>query len=405
MASECSMTNTISHQLPTGFLAAGMTCGIKESAKPDLAAFVSESPAVSAGVFTQNLVCGAPVTVSKERVGLGSSRAVVINSGNANACTGERGVADAETMTAKLADRLGCDAKDVLVCSTGIIGHFLPLDKITSGLEEIVSRLGGDPEHLHAAAAAIMTTDTFPKVTSRETIVNGNPVRITGVCKGAAMIAPNMATMLSVIMTDGELTVAQADRLLRHAVNRSFNCVSVEGHTSTSDTVLLLANGAAKTGPVEDAVLGEFGAALNQVSEELAQLIVRDAEGADHFVTIDVSGLKSYADAYRIAKVIAEGPLVKTAITGNDPNWGRIVSAAGYAGVDFDPLAVTLHLNETLLYEKGQPVDFDEEAVSHSMQSGEVHIDLKCGDDQERIRFWTCDLTQEYVRLNSEYTT
>ena len=399
------MTNSISHQLPTGFLTAGMTCGIKESAKPDLAAFVSEIPAVSAGVFTQNLVCGAPVIVSKSRVGRDTSRAVVINSGNSNACTGERGISDAETMTARLAEGLGCDAEDVLVCSTGIIGHFLPMEKILSGIGQIVSKCGGDSAHLNAAAQAIMTTDTFPKISSREVVVNSKPVRITGVCKGAAMIAPNMATMLSVLMTDAELTTEQADRLLRHAVNRSFNCVSVEGHTSTSDTVLLLANGDAKTGPVEDAALGEFGAALNQVSEELAQMIVRDAEGADHFVTIDVSGLKSYADAYRIAKVIAEGPLVKTAITGNDPNWGRIVSAAGYAGVDFDPLAVTLHLNETLLYEKGQPVDYDEEAVSHSMQSGEVHIDLKCGDDQERIRFWTCDLTQEYVRLNSEYTT
>lgn len=399
------MTDSTYHQLPTGFQTAGMTCGIKASGKPDLAVFVSDSSAVSAGVFTQNLVCGAPVTVSKLRVGRKSSRAVVINSGNANACTGERGVADAETMTAKLADGLECNPEDVLVCSTGIIGHFLPLDKINAGLERIVSERGSDPQHLQAAAQAIMTTDTFPKISSREVIVDGKSVRITGVCKGAAMIAPNMATMLSVIMTDADLTADQADRLLRHAVNRSFNCVSVEGHTSTSDTVLLLANGASETGSVNDADLGEFGAALDQVSEELAQMIVRDAEGADHFVTIDVTGLDTYPDAYRIAKVIAEGPLVKTAITGNDPNWGRIVSAAGYAGVDFDPLAVTLHLNETLLYEQGQPVSFHEEAVSKSMQSGEVHIDLKCGDGAERIRFWTCDLTQEYVRLNSEYTT
>ncbi|MBD3674377.1 MAG: bifunctional glutamate N-acetyltransferase/amino-acid acetyltransferase ArgJ [Planctomycetaceae bacterium] len=399
------MSDTISHQLPTGFQTTGITCGIKESGKPDLAVFLSECPAVSAGVFTRNLVCGAPVTVSKQRVGRESSRAVVINSGNANACTGEKGVADAESMTARLAEGLDCDPEDVLVCSTGIIGHFLPLEKITTGLKQVLPQLGGESTHLKSAAQAIMTTDTFPKISSREVVVNGKPIRITGVCKGAAMIAPNMATMLSVIMTDAALTVQQADRLLRHAVNRSFNCVSVEGHTSTSDTVLLLANGAAGTGAVEDAELGGFSAALDQVSEELAQMIVRDAEGADHFVTIDVTGLETFADAYRIAKVIAEGPLVKTAITGNDPNWGRIVSAAGYAGVDFDPLAVTLHLNQTLLYEKGQPVDYDEEAVSKSMASGEVHIELNCGTGTERIRFWTCDLTQEYVRLNSEYTT
>jgi len=208
-----------------------------------------------------------------------------------------------------------------------------------------------------------------------------------------------------VIMTDAELSADQARRLLRHAVNRSFNCISVEGHTSTSDTVLLLANGAAATGPVADTDLAGFGSALDEVAAELAQMIVRDAEGAEHFVTIDVTGLNSYEDAYKIAKVIAEGPLVKTAITGNDPNWGRIVSAAGYAGIPFDPLVVTLHLNGTLLYESGQPVEYDEPAVSASMKSGEVHIELTCGSGPERIRFWTCDLTQEYVRLNSEYTT
>ncbi|MDC0261759.1 bifunctional glutamate N-acetyltransferase/amino-acid acetyltransferase ArgJ [Planctomycetaceae bacterium] len=399
------MTDITLHKLPTGFQTAGITCGIKDSGKPDLSIFVSKQSAISAGVFTQNLVCGAPVTVSKERVGRESSRAVVINSGNANACTGEQGIKDAQAMTAKMAEVLGCDSEDVLVCSTGIIGHFLPMDKILSGVESIVPQLGGESPHLQAAAEAIMTTDTFAKISSREVIVNGKQVRITGVCKGAAMIAPNMATMLSVIMTDAELTTEQADSLLRHAVNRSFNCVSVEGHTSTSDTVLLLANGAAKSGSVDDMLLGEFGSALDQVSEELAQMIIRDAEGADHFVTIDVTGLDSYADAYKIAKAVAEGPLVKTAITGNDPNWGRIVSAAGYAGVPFDPLAVTLHLNQTLLYEQGQPVEYEEEMVSKSMQSGEVHITLKCGEGPENIRFWTCDLTQEYVRLNSEYTT
>jgi len=399
------MTNITSHKLPAGFQTAGITCGIKQSGKPDLSIFVSERPAASAGVFTQNLVCGAPVTVSKQRVGRETSRAVVINSGNSNACTGEQGINDAETMTAKLAEGLNCDAEDVLVCSTGIIGHFLPMEKILSGVESIVSQLGGESSHLQAAAQSIMTTDTFAKMSSREVTVNGKLVRITGVCKGAAMIAPNMATMLSVIMTDVELSVEQADRLLRHAVNRSFNCVSVEGHTSTSDTVLLLANGAAETGQVEETMLGEFGAALDQVSEELAQMIIRDAEGAEHFVTIDVTGLDTHTDARKIAKAVAEGPLVKTAITGNDPNWGRIVSAAGYAGVEFDPMAVTLHLNQTLLYEQGQPVQYEEAAVSQSMQSGDVHIELKCGNGPENIRFWTCDLTQEYVRLNSEYTT
>ncbi|HSG70187.1 MAG TPA: bifunctional glutamate N-acetyltransferase/amino-acid acetyltransferase ArgJ [Planctomycetaceae bacterium] len=399
------MSDPISHELPQGFRTAGVTCGIKESGKPDFALFVSDRPAVSAGVFTQNLVCGAPVTVSKSRVKRETSRAVMINSGNSNACTGQRGIEDARKMTAELASALGCPTDDVLVCSTGIIGRFLPMDKISRGIELAVPELGNSTDHLRQAAQAIMTTDTVSKISSHIVTVDKTPVRVTGVCKGAAMIAPNMATMLSVIMTDAVLSVEQADQLLRQAVAKSFNCVTVEGHTSTSDSVILLANGVSETGPLSDDDLTRIGTALTDVSAELSQMIVRDAEGAEHFVQIDVSGLASDADAHKIAKAIAEGPLVKTAITGNDPNWGRIVSAAGYVGVPFSIDATSLWVNGFLLYENGAPVEFDEAEVSNSMQTGEVLIDLKCGSGPGQVRCWTCDLTQEYVRLNSEYTT
>jgi glutamate N-acetyltransferase / amino-acid N-acetyltransferase len=399
------MTDSHSLELPQGFQTAGVTCGIKESGKPDLALFVSDRPAVSAGVFTQNLVCGAPVTVSKSRVRRATSRALVINSGNANACTGQRGLEDALRMTAELAAGLGCDPDDVLVCSTGIIGHFLPMEKLSRGIELALPELGGSSVHLQRAARAIMTTDTVPKMASRAVTVGNEIVRITGVCKGAAMIAPNMATMLSVIMTDAPLSVEQADRLLRQAVDRSFNCISVEGHTSTSDSVILLANAASATGSLPDDGLAQVRSALEEVAAELSQMIVRDAEGAEHFVQIDVSGLASDADAHQIAKAIAEGPLVKTAITGNDPNWGRIVSAAGYVGIPFSIEETSLRVNGFLLYQNGAPIEFDEAEVSISMKTGEVLIDLNCGAGPGEVRFWTCDLTQEYVRLNSEYTT
>lgn len=399
------MSDPISHELPQGFRTAGVACGIKESGKPDFALFVTDRPAVSAGVFTQNLVYGAPVTVSKSRVKRETSRAVMINSGNSNACTGQRGIEDAQKMTAELASGLGCSPDDVLVCSTGIIGRFLPMKKISRGIELSLPELGSSPQHLRQAAQAIMTTDTVSKIASIVVTIGETPVRVTGVCKGAAMIAPNMATMLSVIMTDAVLSVEQADQLLRQAVAKSFNCVTVEGHTSTSDSVILLANGASETGPLADDDLAQIGAALTDVSAELSQMIVRDAEGAEHFVQIDVSGLATDAAAHKIAKAIAEGPLVKTAITGNDPNWGRIVSAAGYVGVPFSIEETSLWVNGFPLYQNGAPIEFDEAEVSNSMKTGEVLIDLKCGSGLGQVRFWTCDLTQEYVRLNSEYTT
>ncbi len=404
--------STNAFSLPRGFRAAGHACGIKaDPSTPDLSLFVSEVPCAAAGVFTQNRVVGAPVHVSRERVPGDSVRGVVINSGNANACTGERGLEDARWMTAEIAARLGCRAADVLVCSTGVIGHFLPREKLAAGLPMLVERLGTSEDSLATAARGMMTTDTVPKLSSRAVNVNGQTVTVTGAAKGAAMIAPNMATMLAVVMTDARLSGGETASLLKEAVDVSFNCISVDQHTSTSDTVLMLANGqACDEGEATAAENQDFREAVREVCTDLAQQIIRDAEGAAHFVTVDVTGTRTREDAHRIAKAVADSPLVKTAVTGNDPNWGRIVSAAGYAGVEFAEEQCSLSINGIEVYRRGSPTECDEQRVSAAMATGEVGIELQfelgegtSGEGTARI--WTCDLTTEYVRLNSESTT
>lgn len=395
--------------LPIGFSASGLTCGIKASGKSDLALFVSDRPAAVAGVFTTNQVCGAPVIVSRRRVPSEGARAVIINSGNSNAATGEPGIRDAEAMTARVASVLGCQPESVLVCSTGVIGVPLPLPLLDAGIPRAAEELGRSDEHLLAAATAMMTTDTFPKLFSVDVPVTAGRIRVSGVCKGAAMIAPNMATMLAVVLTDARLSSDQCSQMLRQAVDQTFNCISVDGHMSTSDTVLLLAGGATET-ELTAADLESVSQAITDISRLLATSIIRDAEGADHFITIDVSGLASRAEAFRMAKEIANSPLVKTAITGGDPNWGRIVSAAGYAGVNFDPAWLSLRINGTQVYTAGTPVPFDHVALSHSIKAHrDVHLELHVAggpaSGDHAARFWTSDLTAEYVRLNSEYTT
>jgi glutamate N-acetyltransferase/amino-acid N-acetyltransferase len=393
--------------LPAGFRAAGVHCGIKkDAALLDLSLFVSDQPCVAAGVFTTNLVHGAPVKVSRSRVPRDTARGVIMNSGNSNACTGEQGIADARWMTAEVAAQLGCPDDDILVCSTGVIGRFLPRDKLQAGIPAVVSRLDAGPAGFLHAALGIMTTDKFPKQSTRTGELGGEIMRISGVAKGAAMIAPNMATMLSVIMTDAMLLPDDAQEMLKHAVDRSFNCISVEGHMSTSDTVLLLASGARDRKPLSAHDRTRFQQMLNEVAIELAQDIISDGEGADHEITIDVRGLRTREEAYAIAKAVAESPLVKTAITGGDPNWGRIVSAVGYAGVKLEETDITLRLNDVLLYKSGTPVEFHAAEVSAALKNNRhVQIELEFPLGHESVRFWTCDLTAEYVRLNADYTT
>lgn len=395
---------------PTGFTGGGVYCGVKSDAtKLDLALLVSDRQAVGVGVYTKNLVQAAPVLLDKQRTPSDKVRAVITNSGVANACTGDQGLRDAERTAAIVAEGLagqGVEPEQVLVMSTGVIGQHLPMAKIEAGVPAVAGDLAGDPAALERAARAIMTTDTVPKIRSRRVEIGGREVTVTGLAKGAAMIGPNMATMLAVVMTDAPLAAADAQAALVEAVDESFHCISVDGHTSTNDTVLLLANGAAGGEPLEGKDLAAFRATLVEVCEDLAVAIPADGEGADHLITVEVHGCATRSDAVRIGKTIADSPLVKTAVAGADPNWGRIVSAAGYAGVPFDPAHVALLINGHLVYEKGSPVEFEEATVSDSIRSQrDTLLVLLLGEGKASARFWTTDLTAEYVRLNADYRT
>lgn len=394
--------------LPKGFRFAAVHCGLKSDPNLlDLSLIVSDLPATAAGVFTPNLVCGAPVQVDRSRVPGEGFRAVVGNSRCANACTGEQGIRDAEEMSALAAQAVGGAPDKGLVISTGVIGTMLPMDKIRTGIADAASKLSASEPAFVDAAKGIMTTDTFEKHVSRTlTLSGGETVTLAGICKGAAMIAPKLATMLAVLMTDAALPPETAQTLLREAAEVSFNCITVEGHTSTSDTLLLLANGAATPKALTDKDLDLFAEALREMCVELAVKIPTDGEGATHLITIDVEGCKDRDAAKTIARKIAEDALVKTAICGADPNWGRIVSASGTAGIPYDPKKVSLHLNGFELFRNGEPLLFNKEKVADSIRNNrDTHIVLRFGEGDANIRFWTTDLTTEYVRLNSDYTT
>jgi glutamate N-acetyltransferase/amino-acid N-acetyltransferase len=397
----------MSIELPQGYRVAGVHSGIKRNPeKQDVSLVVSDRAATAAGVYTQNLVFAAPVGLDRARTPMAGARVIVVNSGNANACTGEQGDRDALEMARLAADAVGAKAEQALVLSTGVIGAFLPMEKIASGIRSAADELASDAAALVRAARGMLTTDTTHKLATRSLEFGDKTVRITGMAKGAAMIGPNMATMLGVVLTDAALSPADAQAGLLAAVQDSFNCISVEGHMSTNDTVLLLANGAAGTTSLAGADLAKFNVALAEVCTELARAIPADGEGATHLITLDVEGCATREAARQIAKTVAESPLVKTAVAGGDPNWGRIVSAAGYAGVPFDPRGVSLTVNGALLYEHGSPVAFDEAAVSSSMRENrDTAVVLRFGEGQERCRFWTTDLTADYVRLNADYRT
>ncbi|MGQ9503429.1 MAG: bifunctional glutamate N-acetyltransferase/amino-acid acetyltransferase ArgJ [Thermogutta sp.] len=394
-------------RVPKGYLVAGVHCGLKRDLrKPDLTLVVSETPATAAGVYTQNIVCAAPVVLDRQRTPSDRIRVVVINSGNANACTGERGLRDAEEMARLAARAVGAEEDQALVLSTGVIGAYLPMEKIAHGIELAAARLGNDEEALIMAARGMMTTDTVYKLSGRTLSLARREIQLTGMVKGAAMMGPNLATMLGLIFTDATLDMETAQRLLREVVDDTFNCINVDGHTSTNDTVLFLANGAAGGPPLAGDLLDEFKQAFHSLCTELARMIPADGEGATHLITIEVNGCRTRNDALQIARAIANSPLVKAAIHGADPNWGRIVSAAGYANVPFNPNKMTLYLNSFCLYRDGTPVKFDEIEVSNSIRAErETRIELVFQEGTAGGRFWTTDLTPEYVRLNAEYRT
>ena len=392
--------------VPKGFRASAVKAGIKPSGNLDLALIAADGDCSAAGTFTTNRIAAAPVEWDRARVPSSTMRAVVINAGNANAATGAEGLANAQATAEAVANGLGCAPGDVLVASTGVIGHQLPMEKVKAGVAKALKELTHAESSFRAASEAILTTDTHPKVISRKVEIGGSEVKLLGFCKGAAMIGPKMATMLGFLLTDATVDPADLQDIIRDAVGESFNCISVEGHESTNDTVLLLANGESGGKPLKGADLNAFAALIKTACIDLAKMIPGDGEGATHRITIDVEGAGSRDDALAIARAVANSPLVKTAIHGADPNWGRIVSAAGYAGVAFAEADLSLWLNGVPLYRDGVPLGFDAAAVSADLRAHrETSIRLVLNQGSATIRFWTCDLTADYVRLNADYTT
>lgn len=391
--------------LPRGFKLSGIHAGIKQaSTQNDLALFVADTDSVASGTYTTNFVRSSAVLWNESRTPMTNCRAIIVNSGNANACTGKRGEDDTREMARLAAEAVGASPDQILVMSTGIIGHFLEMEKVTAGVKSAASSLTDDNQAIHHAAQAIMTTDLREKIAARTFQQNGNDFQLIGFAKGAGMIGPNMATMLSVILTDAPLTAGQSAASLSAAVNASFNCVSVDGHMSTSDTCLMISSG----NPQGESSLDTdgFTNTLTELCVSLAKQIADDGEGATHLITIDVSGCNSANDAQLIAKTIANSALVKTAIAGNDPNWGRIVSAAGYAGVPFQPAGCSLSINGTQVFSAGMPTNFDAARLSAEIKANrETLIEISFSEGDQRCQFWTCDLTAEYVHINADYHT
>ena len=383
-----------------GFAACGYTAGIKESGLPDLALLVSDRPATAAAVYTQNQSTAAPVHISKAHTANGSLRAAVVNSGNANCATGQQGLADAREMTQLAASLVGCDAEDIFVNSTGIIGHYLPMDLLRAGIPQLEPRADGGADF----ARSIMTTDTFAKEAVATFEANGNTYTVGGCAKGAGMIHPDMATMLAFFSTDAPLAAGDLDLCFRYAMDRSFNMVTVDGDTSTNDSSVILANGAAGGAPLVGTALEAFGSALLEVSTTLAKMMARDGEGATKRISMTVSGAKSWEDARDVARTIVVSPLLKAALSKYDPNWGRILMAAGRAGVSYDLDRVRIWISDLCVFD-GTATGVPEEEASAKTQGDEVFLRMDLGQGDAEATAWGCDLTEEYVRFNADYVT
>ena len=387
---------------PQGYLAAGVAAGIKKKGL-DLAVVFSSQPASAAGVFTLNRVQAAPVVLCREHLKFsrGRARAVLINSGCANACTGDRGMHDARISARCLASHLEVDPNRVLVASTGVIGSFLPVPKMLKGIGAAASALNsrGGP----AAVRAIMTTDTREKSIAVEGRIAGKTVRIGGMAKGAGMIHPQMATMIAVVTTDVQVPPGELSRMLRRTSDRTFNCLTVDGDTSTNDTVLALANGASGASIADRRSASFFEKGLSLVCEELAKSIARDGEGATKFVEIMVRGAADFEAARKVAKAIAHSSLVKTALYGQELNWGRILCAVGYSGVPFDPDRVGLSLNGIPIFRNGSPIGSTRARAEKSMKNHDLQIEVDLAGGRAAAKVWTCDLSHGYVDINASY--
>lgn len=390
---------------PKGFRAGAVHCGIKKSPTAlDLAVLAADATVSAAGLFTTNLAQAAPVLVSKEhldRTG-GNARAVVVNSGCANACTGETGMQHARRMAVDTAAALGCAPHEVLVASTGVIGVALPIDRVAAGIRTAAGAMSADAGA--AAARAIMTTDPFPKDYAVSVQTARGTFTIGGMAKGSGMIEPNMATMIGFLTTDAQVPPALLRKALQLSARDTFNAITVDGECSTNDSLFALASGASGV-TIDDALFPALLDGMLAVSRELAVAIVRGGEGATKLIAVTVSNAASIDDARQVARTIANSPLVKTAVHGADPNWGRIVAAAGRSGVTFDINRLTVHVGGTLLFENGLPHDESAPIAAEHLKGSSVQVDVNLGAGNAGATIWTCDLTAEYVRINGEYRT
>lgn len=386
-----------------GFLAAGLACGIKPSGKPDLALIVSDRPAAAAAVFTTSRFPGAPVVVSRAHMRGRVARGVVVNSGVSNVANGARGLADAREMTRLLAREIGASPREIQVASTGVIGRELPMAKLRVGIARAAAALS--PRGFEDAASAILTTDNVPKLVH----LRARGFALAGMAKGAGMIMPRMATMLAFIVTDLAVEPGFLQAALREAVDPTFNALTIDGETSTSDTVLVMANGAAGNRPISagSARAKEFARALRETSSDLCYRLARDGEGVTKLATVDVVGARSSGDADRVARSVANSALVKTALFGGDPNWGRIVQAIGAAGVALRPAHVDVRIGGVQMLRGGEPSGGAAglRRAERAMKKKEIAIEISLGRGPGRARMLTTDFSYEYVRINAEYTT
>ena len=401
---------------PLGFRAAAGTCGLKPSGQPDLALIVADAPCPAAAVFTRNRVPGAPVTVGRRHLRGGLLKAIVCNAGISNVCTGAAGIADAEATCKTLAEALTppldppLDPRMVLPSSTGIIGHRLPMDRLLPGVQALAARLGRGPEIDAAAARAIMTTDLVPKQALRRIEIGGRTLTLGAIAKGSGMIAPNMATMLSFITTDATIDRGPLKAALRHAADRSFNRISVDHDTSTSDTVAILASGAAGGAPIvaRSGAFDDFCDALTDLCGELAHMIVRDGEGVTRLFHVHVRSASTASEADRIGRTVVGSNLVKTAVHGADPNWGRLAAAIGRSGVLIQPGKIGIDIAGIAVCRSGEAVDLDGPtlaALETAMKADEVHFTIHLNRGASTADWLGCDLSKRYVEINADYTT
>jgi len=390
---------------PEGFFAAGIACGLKKDGKKDLAIVCSEDIAAAAGVFTTNIVKGHSLQVTMEHLKSGYASAIIINSGNANACVGEQGYRDAKEIAEIASGYLECTIDNILVGSTGVIGTPLNMNAIRPAIETLISNMSLDGGH--DAVEAMMTTDLIPKDIAVEFEIQRNPVIIGGMAKGSGMIHPQMATMIGVITTDANISRGLLNKALTEVVKHTFNRVSVDGDTSVCDMVIIMANGLADNPAIitENGDYEKFKKSLNHVCTELARMIARDGEGATKLVEIIAEGAATEEDAYKIVSTVAKSPLVKTALFGEDANWGRILTAAGYSGATFNPEKTDIYIGDLLVCKNGAAVKFDEKKAKGILKEKEIDITIRLNEGKYSDKIWTCDFSYDYVKINGSYRT